>query len=196
MCGNGVRCLGKYIHELQSNKNSLTIQTMHDSVTVTVDQDLVTVTMPKPFDIQWQQVLKIEDVLYNFHFLNTGVPHVVIFVEDLDANKWMELAPKIRFHPRFAPKGTNVNFAQIQGDEIRVRTYERGVEQETEACGTGATATALAAGFIYQVPSPIKVIPKSKTSLKIFFNHADKEILNIRMAGPATKIFHGEFILD
>ena len=102
------------------------------------------------------------------------------------------LAPKIRGHARFAPRGTNVNFVHVEANgELWVRTYERGVEQETESCGTGAIASAIAAAFLYRLCSPLKVIPKSKIPTWISFEKKDGQIEHLKMTGPAEKIFHG-----
>ena len=109
----------------------------------------------------------------------------------------MELAPKIRFHPFFGAKGTNVNFVQIKDkDLLWMRTYERGVESETQACGTGAIASAIAATLLFSLSSPIKIFPTSKIPIEISLNFSDKGISDIRMSGPAEKIFSGEFVLD
>lgn len=196
MCGNGVRCLMKFIKDLGYPEKKAAIQTLAGTVHVSLLGDLVAVSMPNPDKIM-QHLVEIDNQPLHISHLDTGVPHAVIFVEDLPSARWMELAPKIRFHPAFAPKGTNVNFAQVREQHIILRTYERGVEKETEACGTGATATAVAAAHLYNLASPIKILPKSLIPIEISFTKIGRNTFkDLVMAGPAEKIFHGEFILD
>ena len=97
----------------------------------------------------------------------------------------MEMAPYIRHHSDFAPKGTNVNFAQVKGQEIWLRTFERGVEGETLACGTGAVATALIAAHLYAFQSPIRLIPRSQDPIFVEF---DPSFSQVALIGPAVRI--------
>lgn len=199
MCGNGIRCLMKFIKEMGFAGDKCTIETMQGAVKVGLQDERVAVSMPNPKEIIQDLSLVVDSKPYLLHCLNTGVPHSVLFVEDLDSSHWMVLAPKIRFHPFFAPRGTNVNFActnEGEGGGIRIRTYERGVEQETLACGTGATAVGLAAAKRWQLPSPIKIRPQSNTPIEIAFKIHNDSISDVVMTGPAEKIFHGEFVSD
>lgn len=196
MCGNGIRCLARFISEIGAAEKDFTIETMAGISEIAIEKGSVAVSLPEPTELQWNLSLPLGASPLPFHFLNTGVPHAVFFVEDLYVEKWFKIAPEIRHHPFFLPRGTNVNFVQIKNHEIYIRTYERGVERETEACGTGATAAALAAGFIHQIPSPATVFPKSNTPLQIFFECEKEKIFNVKLAGPAQKIFSGEIILD
>lgn len=196
MCGNGIRCLMKFIEEKGFTEKNCTIKTMHETIQVGLGDQTVWVEMPVPRDIRWNDPLEIDGKSYAVHYMDLGVPHAILFVENKISSHWMELAPKIRFHPRFSPRGTNVNFAFLEGDSISVKTYERGVEKETQACGTGATATALAAAKIWHLPSPIKILPLSGTPIKISFKISGEAISDVVLSGPAQKIFHGEFVLD
>lgn len=197
MCGNGIRCLMKFIAERGFAEKQCLIETMHAVINVGLKQEAVWVEMPPPRDVRWDDSIDIEGKSSPMHYLDTGVPHAVVFVEEILSPHWMELAPKIRFHPRFAPRGTNVNFAFVtEGGSVLVRTYERGVERETEACGTGATAAALAAAHVWQLPSPINIFPTSKVPIEISFKRRGDTFSDVRMTGPAEKIFHGEFVLD
>ena len=115
-----------------------------------------------------QQPLHLSD---NLHYLNTGVPHAVTFVESIEKIDVAALGNHLRFSPLFAPAGANVNFVALrQNGSLAIRTYERGVEAETPACGTGATASALIANKVHQLPSPIDVYVRSGERIKIFFN--------------------------
>src|SRR5690606_32925650 len=105
------------------------------------------------------------------HSLNTGVPHSCLFVENADQAMVTTIGPEIRYHQHFAPKGTNVNFVQLLGpSQIRVRTYERGVENETLACGTGVTASALISATLHNFTSPVKIQVQGGDMLDVSFN--------------------------
>jgi len=127
------------------------------------------------------------------HSVNTGVPHAVLFVPDADAAMVQPLGSEIRFHAHFAPRGTNVNFVQLIGNgAIRVRTYERGVEGETLACGTGVTASALIAAEQHQFKSPVQVRVQGGDTLEVSFEKAGSQFKNVRLTGPADFTFTGE----
>lgn len=139
--------------------------------------------------------VKMSDVteIKNFgkdYFLNTGSPHYVIFSDDLNLLDIVASAQEARFHERFLPGGTNVNFVQLSHDGIRVRTYERGVEDETLSCGTGVTACALAAAFKLNLVSPISVSTPGG-QLKVSFQTKKLGFENIWLSGPATKVYTG-----
>lgn len=191
MCGNGIRCLMRFIRELGGIRPTYKIETMHSLVTIAEEGEGVCVQMPEPFDIQWDMTLN--NIPHRIQRLNTGVPHAVLFVDDLEAETWMALAPHIRRHPSLAPEGTNVNFASLDpSGSLRVRTYERGVEGETLACGTGATASALAAAKCCGLKSPIRVLPRSEEPLLISFTWEGETPTQVAMTGPAHFIFRGE----
>jgi diaminopimelate epimerase len=123
---------------------------------------------------------------FSLQLVHTGVPHAVAFVEDLAVPNFQSVASKLRFHEAFAPQGANVNFAQMRGDKIYTRTYERGVEEETLACGTGAAAVAVAAMKKYQLKNPICIVPASCEEL--FVEVTSK---TVKLRGRATFVFHG-----
>ena len=126
------------------------------------------------------------------HSLNTGVPHAVLFVPDADQAMVQQLGPEIRRHSHFAPKGTNVNFVQVLGPRrIRVRTFERGVEGETLACGTGVTASALIASRVHRFGSPVQVQVQGGELLEVSFQERGGDFSDVRLTGPAEFVFHG-----
>lgn len=188
MCGNGIRCLLKFIQHCDILSNQLKIETMSKILTVSVEGDDIAVEMGNPCNIQWD----IELSPWIVHYLDTGVPHAIIFtdnVDPIDVNEW---GPKLRYHDRFAPYGVNVNFVSVDETKtVHVRTYERGVEQETLACGTGATASALAAARMYKLQSPIKVKVRSGDILVIDFKRHDENFSDVRLIGPAEPTFSG-----
>lgn len=147
----------------------------------------VSIFMPPPAEACKLKELSIAGKKINVHAIDTGVPHAVLFVEDLHHPDVLASAPSIRHHAIF-PKGTNVNYAKILSDNtIAVRTYERGVEAETLACGTGAVAVALTAASVHALPSPITIQTRSGECLKIEFGP------QLIMTGPVVKTFEGQF---
>lgn len=195
MCGNGIRCLAKFIQQIGHPHEKLTIETMHRLLNVHYQNEEVCVDMGTPQNIEWN--IQVEDDLFpqtlNLHVMDTGVPHAVLFLETHDAMEISLIGRKIRHHPLFQPKGVNANFAHVdqQGD-VWNRTYERGVEGETQACGTGATAAALAASQLYSLKSPVKVHTKSGEVLSIFFEWDGSSFYDVAMQGPAKLVFQGQ----
>lgn len=184
MCGNGIRCLARFIKDLGVEGSQFTIETMLNVLSVSVEQSYVSVEMGSPTDIRWN--IAIDS--FTAHHLDTGVPHAVIFCENSSLIDIQNLGPYIRHHSIFFPRGANANFAHIDfNNTIHLRTFERGVENETLACGTGATATALAAAKIYNIPSPILVKVLSGETLKISFTSDQKTFSQVTLSGPATR---------
>jgi diaminopimelate epimerase len=125
--------------------------------------------------------------------VNTGVPHAVVFVEDLANTDVRGLGAALRRHPDFAPKGTNANFAQIIDPQtVAIRTYERGVEDETLACGTGVVAAALILHEKHGAPSPVSVRVRGGDTLVVSFAQADGDYRDVSLTGPADFVFEGQ----
>lgn len=185
MCGNGVRCLARFVKDLGLAQDCFTLQSMHQMMNISFVKELISVSVPPAKEMQLHLTLNIDHRNWILHHIDTGVPHVVHFVDDIENDAYLIIAPKIRFHSLF-PKGTNVNFAKINPNgSIQIRTYERGVEQETLACGTGSIATALIAKELYHLEGPIILNTRSGDSLRIDFDEG------ITMTGPAVKVFEG-----
>lgn len=194
MCGNGIRCIARFLHELSIPTDSFLIETMHQKVHVSLSENMVSVNMPNPTQLNYFKPIIVEESSFIVHHLDTGVPHSVLFVDNIEDESLMRIAPKIRYHSYFKPKGTNVNFALLtQSDEIIIRTYERGVEGETLACGTGAVAVAIVAAVVYNLKSPLSIRTRSKDILQISFVGTQPMPTNIVMKGPAIKIYQGTF---
>ena len=133
----------------------------------------------------------------NIGSINSGVPHVVAMVDQVDAVDVVGLGREIRYHQAFAPAGTNANFVErLSKHAIKIRTYERGVEDETLACGTGAIASALICAWRYEMPSPINVKTRSDALLTIHFDEIDGRFDQIHMEGDARIIYTGELQPD
>ena len=183
MCGNGLRCLVDFAYQLKLMGAQSTIETADRIVECLWKENEITVDLG-PY--QWIQ----HELSFNslkFHLVNTGVPHAVTFVENDDH---FSLAPQIRFHPSLGKEGANVNFAMLKENKLHLRTYERGVEGETLACGSGAAAVALAAQRKYHLSNPVTIVPRSGDELKV-------EVFpsSLRLSGKETFIFHGSLSL-
>lgn len=194
MCGNGLRCFYHFARTLGISHSSINVETMHRLHRLQQDSDGIKVEMGPPTDIRWNLQIALPARSFTAHFLNTGVPHTVMFVSDLNNIDVKELGRQIRHHPDVAP--TNANFAEIHpSGEISVRTYERGVENETLACGTGGTAVALAAGKLYGLPSPIRIITRSGESLSIGFEWSSDNCSQVSLTGAVHHLFGGNLDL-
>ncbi|MGC8809598.1 MAG: diaminopimelate epimerase, partial [bacterium] len=148
MCGNAGRCAARFAVISGIAPASLTFETKAGIIAAEVMGRRVKLQMTKPFGLELDIEVPVDGEKHLLDFLNTGVPHAVKFVSSAASIPVKDLGRKIRFHPRFQPAGTNVNFVQpLDGHQLQVRTYERGVEDETLACGTGAIASALIAAY-------------------------------------------------
>jgi diaminopimelate epimerase len=185
MCGNGMRCLFDFVQ----SENELKIETLHGIMKCRRADSEIAVNLGTPRILHWP----IELPQGKAFVVNTGVPHAVLFGDDIDARNVLEEGAKIRFDPRFAPVGVNVNFVCIKSKaHIAMRTYERGVEAETLACGTGAAAAAYVALKQYDLSQPISVSTRFQTqALRFKFTPDNLGDLEIEMIGPATKVFEG-----
>jgi diaminopimelate epimerase len=192
MCGNGARCFARFVLRVAGADAQTTFETGAGVITAQFSGELVTVSLTQPKDLQLGQKVITKDSPLVVHSLNTGVPHAVIFVPDADKAMVQQLGSEIRYHPQFAPKGTNVNFVQmLDKNFIRVRTYERGVEGETLACGTGVTASALIASRVHGFTSPVKVQVQGGDILEVSFRESDGRFSDVRLTGPAEFVFDG-----
>lgn len=196
MCGNGARCFARFVQKLTGSNRDFTFETGAGIISASFQGGRVTVSLTSPKDLRLNQQVPLSAGPQAIHSLNTGVPHAVLFVPDADTAMVQSLGPEIRRHAHFAPKGTNVNFVQRLGDgNIRVRTYERGVEGETLACGTGVTASALIAANLHQLTSPVKVQVMGGDTLEVSFKENDGEFADVKLSGPADFVFEGRIEL-
>jgi diaminopimelate epimerase len=192
MCGNGARCFARFVQKLTGTKDDFTFETGAGIIRASLSGERVTVSLTQPGALKLNEAVDLSVGRQNIHSLNTGVPHAVLFVPDADQAMVQQLGQEIRRHPHFAPKGTNVNFVQRLGPgDIRVRTYERGVEGETLACGTGVTASALIAASLHELQSPVKVQVKSGEQLEVSFQRQNGDFSDVRLTGPADFVFEG-----
>jgi diaminopimelate epimerase len=193
MCGNGARCFARFVRERTGLDRDLTFETEAGIIRATFLGDRVTVNLTVPRDLRLGEEVALSAGTQTIHSLNTGVPHAVLFVPDADQAMVAQLGPEIRRHSHFGPRGTNVNFVPLLGpNSIRVRTFERGVEGETLACGTGVTASALVSSQVHKFSSPVKVQVQGGDQLEVGFEEKLGEFANVRLTGPAEFVFNGK----
>lgn len=193
MCGNGARCFGRFVQKTAGAKGSFTFETGAGIITAVLSGDRVTVNLTKPKDLRLNVSVKLSTGVETIHSLNTGVPHAVLYVPDADKAMVMSLGAEIRRHAHFGPRGTNVNFVQVVGPNyIRVRTFERGVEGETLACGTGVSAAGMISARVHKFTSPVKVQVQGGDALEVSFKDSGTDFDNVRLTGPADFVFEGK----
>lgn len=196
MCGNGARCFARFIQHLTGVRDRLSFETAAGVIQASFEDDRVTINLTDPRDLALDQPLEAAGESLIVHSVNTGVPHAVVFVPDADRAMVRSLGPALRFHPHFAPRGTNVNFVQVLAPgRIRVRTYERGVEGETLACGTGVTASALIAARRHGFTPPVEVRVQGGDTLAVGFEAAGDSFRRVTLTGPADFVFTGRLEL-
>jgi diaminopimelate epimerase len=192
MCGNGARCFARFIQRLTGNSDRVTFETGAGVITARFVADEVSVNLTPPKELRLNQTVLLQGGPLTVHSLNTGVPHAVVLVPDADAAMVLTIGSEIRYHAHFAPRGTNVNFVQVLGpNSIRVRTYERGVEGETLACGTGVTASALICARLKGFTSPVNVQVQGGDTLAVSFTESHGEFRDVHLTGPAEFVFEG-----
>lgn len=193
MCGNGARCFARYVQQVTGwSRPDMTFSTAAGIIRATFDGERVTVTLTRPHSLRLRETVPTSRGELEVSSLNTGVPHAVTFVPDADQAMVQSLGAELRWHDHFKPRGTNVNFAQLLGPgAIRVRTYERGVEGETLACGTGVSASALVAAAQHGFASPVRVQVQSGDQLEVAFTRRNGDFDDVRLTGPATFVFEG-----
>jgi diaminopimelate epimerase len=192
MCGNGARCFARFANKVAGPFAELSFETPAGIIRAKLDSEQVTVNLSPPHGLALNRKLQIQGKELTVHLLNTGVPHVVVIVEDLEATPVSELGKAIRYHPEFRPKGTNVNFVKAIGSgKIAIRTYERGVETETLACGTGVTAAALIYSRLQSIGSPIRIQVLGGDWLEVGFVNVGEDFRDVALKGPADFAFEG-----
>lgn len=196
-CGNGFRCIALYAHDILKYSSRMHFESGSGLIEAEVGpKDQIRVQLVKPKVFEMEGSLEVRKRRFHFTFLDTGVPHVVIFTEDLEKVDVFEIGKTIRQHAHFQPFGTNVNFVEVKSKkEIAVRTYERGVENETLACGTGSTASAVASVLKGHVESPVSVLTRGGEKLRIDMQRKNGEITKVFLEGKAQFVYKGEYFL-
>jgi len=192
MCGNGGRCVSRFAFLKKIAGPELTFETLAGPVSAEVNGRVVKILMPKPDIASMDIDLELQQGWKSCDFINTGVPHVVVEVEDLENHPVRDQGRAVRYHNRFSPEGTNANFmTKIGPDRLAVRTYERGVEDETLACGTGAIASALVASIRGMVASPVKLKTRGGEELTIHFQREGDSFNEVWLEGNTSIVYEG-----
>lgn len=193
MCGNGARCVARLAYLTGMCSDTLCFETLAGIVSARVQEDQVRVRMTDPGELVLDASLELPDDVVSYSSVNTGVPHAVIEVDDVEGVDVFGLGRTIRRHSQFAPAGTNVDFiAPLEPALHAIRTYERGVEDETLACGTGITAAALTLAAKYDLASPVALRARSGSLLKVYFSRDGRRWTDIHLEGDARVIYSGE----
>lgn len=194
MCGNASRCAGRLAHTLgiAGEKHVFGSDAGPIKVHVFPEQEEVKVQLTPPQNIALNETIEIDGTPYRYHFANTGVPHVVVQVADAQEVDIKKLGSAIRYHQNFAPAGTNVNFVQIDdNDSLVVRTYERGVEDETYACGTGVSAVQVTLHKLGLTDAAVRVRTSGGEILKVIIEED-----NVFLQGGAELTFSGDIYIE
>ena len=192
MCGNGARCFARFANKVGGQKGKISFETPAGVISAELKGDLVTLRMTEPTDLRFNVDLPMAAENKTVHFINSGVPHVVIPVAQVDDVDVRREGAAIRHHKMFSPKGANVNFIEKRGaNKIAVRTYERGVEDETLACGTGVVASALIFAATEKRNGPITVLARGGDELQVGFEKVEGGFRNVTLTGPAEFVFEG-----
>jgi len=203
MCGNGARCLARFAFIKGIASAEAVIETRAGNVKAQVKRKKVKVRLSNPSDIDLNFKISLKPrISQKVNFINTGVPHAVVFVPALSKVDVKNLGRAIRYHKRFAPSGANVDFITLQGkNSLYIRTYERGVEDETLACGTGAVASALISGLQGKVSSPVEVHTRGGEVLKVeYIIEKDRKRIEkfkgVWLEGEVRVVYEGELARD
>jgi len=192
MCGNGARCFARFANKVAAAKEKISFETQAGLISAELKGDSVTLGMTEPTDLRLHLELGIAGENKTVHFINSGVPHVVIPVVNIEDVDVRHEGAAVRYHKIFSPSGTNVNFMEKRGaKKIAIRTYERGVEDETLACGTGIVASALIFGATEGCHGPITVLPRGGDELQVGFETVAGRFCNVTLTGPAQFVFEG-----
>lgn len=201
MCGNGARCMAAYIKENQKPKKKLfSIDTLAGLVEGEATGNIANVHLSDPKDYRANISIPLNGKELHLSYIDTGVPHAVMFVDNLNKIEVASIGRAVRNHKKFAPRGTNVNFAeQLTASLVAARTYERGVEDETKACGTGSVAVALVT-YLKSHPNvknkknaKMRVRTRGGEILEVRFDLINNTVTNVWLKGSANTIASGEY---
>ncbi len=191
MCGNGGRCIVKFAHDLGIFKTNTRFLAVDGEHLAEVEGDEVRLKMS---DVSGRSDVSVDTQTYAF--MNTGSPHVVQFLDGLAQYDVVGQGRQLRYNAAFSPGGTNVNFTElVDGNGLFVRTYERGVEDETYSCGTGVTAAALVAHQQQRLTSPVAIRTLGGNLRVAFAAQPEGSFTDIYLIGPAQRVFTGNITL-
>ncbi len=206
MCGNGSMCVAMfaYIQNIASS-HKMVFETLSGHVEAIITGPFVKIKLPNGTNIKLNMSIELIDStefykgvflknqLKPIHFITIGVPHAILIVDNVDTVAVYELGRLIRWHEDFQPEGTNVDFVEIiDSHTIKIRTYERGVENETLACGTGSCASVCISHLLGRILSPCSVLTKGGETWEVFFELLNDKIINLYLQGTVHVICEGE----
>jgi diaminopimelate epimerase len=192
MCGNGARCFARFLEKIAGPFSEVSFETPAGRIQAGFDGKLVKLAMSRPHHMVLNRTLEIGGLKLSAHSINTGVPHVVTFVDDLESTPTQQWGAQIRNHHAFQPDGTNANFVkELEPGKIAIRTYERGVEAETLACGTGVAASGLIYAALNAGTSPVQALVRGGDWLEVGFERAGNGFADVTLKGPADFAFEG-----
>jgi diaminopimelate epimerase len=197
MCGNGARCMAWFAHEIGAAGAASAFETDAGLVRARVQDHVAEITMGEARDFRPETLLKAAGRVYPVAYVNTGVPHAVVFVPRVETVDVERVGRDLRSHRAFGAPGTNVNFVQrLDNRVLKVRTYERGVEGETLACGTGVIASAIVAAMKGWSQLPVRCLTAGGDTLEVRFDlrphDAKKPATEISLKGPVRVTFNGK----
>jgi diaminopimelate epimerase len=192
MCGNGARCFARFAERVAGVRDKLSFETPAGVISAELQGEQVCLTMSEPRDLRFDLKIFAGERAWHAHFVNSGVPHVVVPVAKIDEINVNREGAHIRRDPMFAPAGANVNFLEKRGSRvIAIRTFERGVENETLACGTGVVASALIFAATENRDGPVMVRVRGGSDLSVDFRREGDHFRNVTLTGPAEFVFEG-----
>ncbi len=197
MCGNGARCAARFavLHGMAQPR--LTFETLAGLIEAEVMDSRVRVALAGVGNQTLNLSIPLEEGSLTGHFMKVGVPHVVVAVDNLEEVPVRQWGRGVRFHQMFRPAGTNVNFVRVKDRHtLEIRTYERGVEDETLACGTGAVASAIISATLGKAASPVSVHTRGGEVLAVSFHLEGEKVTDVSLEGEALVVYQGELWLD
>ncbi len=208
LCGNGSRCAIKFAQLTGRTKDKRVSFISNDKIYSgkIINEETIKFYLNEAGDLKLNFNIDAFGESINVSYINTGSPHIVIDIgnilknpdepnsgyKDLNEVPVIEIGSEIRYLDEFAPEGTNVNFITINNDKVAIRTYERGVENETYSCGTGSAASAVIASLKYGIKPPVTLLTRGGEELIVDFERRENKIENLSLTGPAKVVFTGE----
>ena len=197
-CGNGARCIARFAYtEKIVSASEMKFETRAGIYSAEVLEDGIKLGVSDAVDMRLGFPLELSDGSHTISFVNSGVPHAIFFVDDLENLDVVKLGRETRYHKDFQPEGTNANFVKMRDENaLDIRTYERGVEDETLACGTGCIAASIAAAAAGKAKSPIVAHTRGGYLLKIYFTLTPQGAKDVFLEGDARIIYRGYLLKD
>lgn len=192
-CGNGSRCIAKFAYLMGAAKERMKFETKAGLYSASIEKDIVVVSLTDAKNLQLDILIAIDGYNGKAHFLNMGVPHVVVILDDIEKINIIKLGSQIRYYDLFKPDGANANFVEIiDKNNFKIRTYERGVEDETLSCGTGSVSSSIISTHLGLVEPPVSVHTRDKNILTVDFKLIETGATDVKLGGEARLVFKGE----